>query len=77
MGYESFDCNVHRVGGHEEIFDAELAGLMMAAKRAVNFSRDRPEISTIHNSDDLHPEGTHCKHTSTYHNLIIPLLLLS
>jgi ribonuclease HI len=36
------------LGGHAEIFDAELAGLMMAANRASAHVRSNPGISSIH-----------------------------
>jgi ribonuclease HI len=36
------------LGGHAEISDAELAGLMLAAKRASSYTRTHPEIQNIH-----------------------------
>jgi hypothetical protein len=36
------------LGGHAEIFDAELAELMMAANRAASSSQEHHEVSSIH-----------------------------
>ena len=36
------------LGGHAEIFDAELAGLMMAAHRASAYIQNHPEITNIY-----------------------------
>ena len=36
------------LGGHAEIFDAELAGLMMAAHRATAYTQHHPEITNIY-----------------------------
>jgi ribonuclease HI len=62
------------LGGHAEIFDAELAGTMMAAKRAASYVHDHPEITSIHIFTDCssaisaihHPKvgaGQHYIHT--------------
>jgi ribonuclease HI len=36
------------LGGRAEIFDAEVAGLMMAANRATAYIHDHPSISSVH-----------------------------
>ena len=36
------------LGGHAEIFDAELAGLMMAAHRAAAFTQADSDITNVH-----------------------------
>jgi ribonuclease HI len=36
------------LGGHAECYDAELAALMMAANRASNYTREHPEVTSVH-----------------------------
>jgi ribonuclease HI len=51
VGYRNQEEVFHTqmgLGGHAEIHDAELAGLMLAAKHAASYAQDHPEVENVH-----------------------------